>query len=169
MCERCHLRPRQASPLLSSSSPSSSSTPTHSLRAQSRDSEASNYGDTDPTPLMNRTDNDAKPASPDMVYFWKWSGVNADVARPEVADKLQAAYGAQGQVIQHMSVFRERHQQSQSTLEQNWHFHAVVQTTHLCRWRLLARHLRENFFFPLAPLYYISSTVGRSCWARRKG
>ena len=25
------------------------------------------------------------------------------------------------------------------------------------------------FFFGLTPLYYISSTVGRSCWARRKG
>ena len=136
--------PPSPSPRVSSSScssSSSSSTPTHSLRAQS-----CNDGDADPTPLMNRTDNDAKPASPDdqrLVYFWTWSGVSADVTRPEIADKLQAAYRAQGQVIQHMSVFRERHQQSQS-LEQNWHFHAVVQTTHLCRWRLLARRLREK-------------------------
>ena len=34
----------------------------------------------------------------------------------------------------------------------------------------LAEHVRlEHFFFGLAPLYYISSTVGRSCWARRNG
>ena len=37
-----------------------------------------------------------------------------------------------------------------------------------------AQSMRESrkmriFFFGLAPLYYISSTVGRSCWARHNG
>ena len=50
-----------------------------------------------------------------------------------------------GQVIQHMSVFRER-AANEDGLPWNkaGHFQAAVKTTQLCRWRLLARHLREK-------------------------
>ena len=103
--------------------------------------------DPDSTPLMNRTDNDAKPADPDdqrLVYFWTWSGVDAAITREEVAAKIQTAYHTNQATIQHMAVFRERHENSQSPLERQWHFHVVVQTTAACRWRQIARHLRQQ-------------------------
>ena len=46
-----------------------------------------------------------------------WSGVDAAVTREEVARRIQNAYHTNQATIQHMAVFRERHQNSHSPLE----------------------------------------------------
>ena len=158
---------------MSSSSSSSSSTASSSTSGSRSPSPNAGDGDAnedqgiadlDPTPLMNRTDNDAKPAGPEdqrLVYFWTWSGVDAAVSREDVARKIQSAYEASQATIQHMAVFRERHQHSQSPLEREWHFHVVVQTTSLCRWRQIAQHLRQQ---ERASMHAATGPQGRSTY-----
>ena len=110
-----------------SSSSSSSSSPSVSQRRDAEgNKDPSPLVDPDSTPLINRTDK-----------------VDAAVTREEVARRIQNEYHTNQATIQHMAVFRERHQNSQSPLEREWH-HVIVQTTAACRWRRIARHLHQQ-------------------------
>ena len=85
-------------------------------------------GGGDPTPWMDRIDNDLPAANDDSqstVYLWTLSAVLADVTHQHVFDLVRNAYEANGRQIVQMSVFREKHPNSKSALEQSYHFHVA--------------------------------------------
>ena len=83
-----------------------------------------------------------------MTKDWFISGRGPGLMRRSLEKKwrakIQTAYHTNQATIQHMTVFRERHENSQSSLEREWHFHVVVQTTVACSWRQIARHLHQQ-------------------------
>ena len=94
--------------------------------------------------------------------MWTWSRVPAETIHTQVAQIVRSAYEACGKTIMRMSVFKERHPNSKSDQEQSWHYHVVVQTTQMSRWKQIADHMRQegNAFMSAS-----TSSVGRgSCW-----
>jgi len=92
----------------------------------------------------------AAPTDQRTVYMWTFSHTEVagrkkpcDFSRAEIASILVDAYGSTGKVVDHWSVFLEKHRSSTRLEERDLHYHLIAQSSRT-RWLDIARALRDK-------------------------
>ena len=108
----------------------------------------------DPVPIEDRVDGCMRGAASDdqrKVYMWIFSHTERpnrmrpnEFSRQSFARMMLDTYEAAGKQVTQWACFQEVHPLSKSAAEQSPHFHFVAQTDSQCRWREIARMLRER-------------------------